>query len=441
MGIGERAFMNCTNLSSVTLPSQIRVVGDGAFSGCSSLFSVQSTSANPPMSGPNMFSQSTLGHTLYVPEEAESAYRADEHWNGFKAIVGTYLLQVPKPGLMSYMLTDSLWATVNNLTISGELNARDMSFLVRQIKKGNHLRVLDMRKVTGISDFSLNVASGKAGVSVLSVVYLPESVVNLSDHAFDGYVNLTEVDMPNGVLSVGNYAFRHCSSLSVADLPFGLRKLGNYAFYGCRKLKNFSYSGHNYKLLGNLFCSSDGKSIIAYPVGNDEADLVLPDSILSIETGAFASSANLSAVTLPQALKSIGDSAFADCQSLSAINIPGSVTYFGMGAFIQDSSLMTLHIAEGVKYIGNSAFQNCSALNSITMAGSVESIGDYAFWNCQRIENFISYASYPPKCKANAFVRRFESPYGHLFTLSEAVPRYQGAPWSIFTVEAMANGE
>ena len=38
--IGDRAFQNCTSLTSVTIPDSVRSIGDIAFSGCVSLTSV-----------------------------------------------------------------------------------------------------------------------------------------------------------------------------------------------------------------------------------------------------------------------------------------------------------------------------------------------------------------------------------------------------------------
>ena len=124
-------------------------------------------------------------------------------------------------------------------------------FLVRQIKRGRTtLRVLDVcAKVTGISDFSLECGIWESRCICPSVVYLPESVVNLSDHAFLTVgVNLTKWICSMEMLSVGNYAPQPFD----CGLPFGFAGFGRYAFMRCHKLKNFSYSGHNYKLLGNL---------------------------------------------------------------------------------------------------------------------------------------------------------------------------------------------
>ena len=38
--IGDRAFLGCTRLTSITLPEGITSIGDGAFSGCDSLTSI-----------------------------------------------------------------------------------------------------------------------------------------------------------------------------------------------------------------------------------------------------------------------------------------------------------------------------------------------------------------------------------------------------------------
>ena len=247
-----------------------------------------------------------------------------------------------------------------------------------QTDKENHLRVLDMRKVTGISDFSLECGIWESRCICPFCSLLARIGCEFVRPCFWRLMSIWRKWIcPMGLLSVGNYAFRHCSSLSVADLPFGLRKLGNYAFMG---VANWKISAIQVIIISCwvIFLQQWWQVYHCLSRGQWWGGFGIAWQYSQYRDWRFASSVNLSAVTLPQALKSIGDSAFADCQSLSAINIPGSVTYFGMGAFIQDSSLMTLHIAEGVKYIGNSA---CPELFCTQLHNNGGQCGEY-WWLC-----------------------------------------------------------
>ena len=52
--------------------------------------------------------------------------------------------------------------------------------------------------------------------------------------------------------------------------------------------------------------------------------VVIPDSVTSIEDGAFEDCASLTSVEIPNSVTSIGKSAFEDCASLTSVEIPAN---------------------------------------------------------------------------------------------------------------------
>lgn len=93
-GIEESAFENCTSLSSITIPSTVEYIFYKAFYGCSNLIEVISQSITPPSyaffydtQGENdriLFSDYNV--PLYVPTGCISNYKAAEGWKQFTNI-------------------------------------------------------------------------------------------------------------------------------------------------------------------------------------------------------------------------------------------------------------------------------------------------------------------------------------------------------------------
>ena len=120
-------------------------------------------------------------------------------------------------------------------------------------------------------------------------------------------------------------------------------------------------------------------------VGN-ATSIVIPDSVISVGSGAFEGCSSLTSITIPDGVTSIGYySVFEGCSSLTSITIPDSVTSIGDNAFWNCSSLTSITIPDSVTSIGNGAFSGCSRLTSITIPDSVTSIGNSAFWNCSSL--------------------------------------------------------
>lgn len=77
--------------------------------------------------------------------------------------------------------------------------------------------------------------------------------------------------------------------------------------------------------------------------------VTIPDTVVSLEFGAFNSCEQLQTVNLPDGLVEICDSAFASCDSLKSIVIPASVVTMGSGIFDYCSSLESITFENGSK--------------------------------------------------------------------------------------------
>ena len=95
--IGRSAFYNCTSLTSVTIGNSVTSIENYAFYDCTSLKEVYCKPTIPPTGGSNMFSYLTydggykpIGCKIYVPRNSVSAYKAKQYWSDYKSYIVGY---------------------------------------------------------------------------------------------------------------------------------------------------------------------------------------------------------------------------------------------------------------------------------------------------------------------------------------------------------------
>ena len=86
--IGDYAFQNCSGLTSVAIGGGVKSIRSGAFANCEELTDVTCYAKIIPSTESNVFNDSYIEYaTLHVPTGAINAYKATEPWKNFKKIV------------------------------------------------------------------------------------------------------------------------------------------------------------------------------------------------------------------------------------------------------------------------------------------------------------------------------------------------------------------
>jgi len=151
------------------------------------------------------------------------------------------------------------------------------------------------------------------------------------------------------VTSIGLSAFGACESLT------GIWVDDNNAYYSSDDT-------------GVLF-NKEKTSIIQVP-GSISGGYTIPDSVTSVEHGAFSFCSSLTSVTIGNGVTTIGSSAFEDCSSLTSVTIGDGVTSIGDYAFYDCTSLTSVTIPDSVTSIGSRAFSWCTSLTDVYYPGT-----------------------------------------------------------------------
>lgn len=117
--------------------------------------------------------------------------------------------------------------------------------------------------------------------------------------------------------------------------------------------------------------------------------VMIPDSVIEIEGGAFKDCKHLASITLPDGVTVTSDSerndfsdgAFSGCTSLAHLTIPGGMKRIEFRAFAKTTGLKQVTISKGVEVICYAAFKDCSNLQCVILPEGLIKIEAEAFSN------------------------------------------------------------
>ena len=377
--ICDRAFFDCINLTSISVPNSVKNIGEWAFAGCSLLSSIDIPNSVISI-GNNAFAGCLSLKYISIPESviclngnpfgewdgeleclsANFIYEDDVLFNKDKSEIISFRNQE----IESYIIPDS----VTSIGDGAFGCCSSLSSLV----------IPD--SVVNIKGNPFYFWKGKLECLSASFIYEDNVLFNMDKSKLISYRNQEAKSfiIPNGVMSIEKYAFSDCSSLISISVPKSVTSIGDGAFDGCSSLSSIAISDSVTSISAWTF---DGcKSL---------RSLVIPDSVTSIGNEAFRGCSSLCSLVIPDSVTSIGDGAFDGCSSLRSLVVSDSVTSIGDGAFDGCKSLRSLVISDSVTSIGDGAFGSCSSLRSLVIPDSVTSIGDGAFSSCSSLRSLV----------------------------------------------------
>ena len=392
--IGNYAFLECEKLKSVTLPSGLISIGDRAFNSCISLTSLDlpsslTTVGELALAGCPQLTSLTL-HSGLTNIKGNNLLGGYTFYNNLKDVryiidsdLETYL-QSNHPIIndircgIKYYLNDQ---EITTLEIpSGITSIGDGVFL-----SSNNLTNLTLSsKITSAGKYAFNNCSNLKDIRYYIyddlATYIqkghPAFYVNCGIKYYWNNQEITTLEIPTSVTSIGNHAFYCCNGLTSIDFPSNLSSIGDWAFSNCSGLTSVDLPSSITKMGEYVFNNCENLS-----------NVNLPSGITTISTGAFSYCSNLKYIELPAGITSIGDDAFVNCSNLQNINLPSGITTIGSGAFWDCSNLTNVILPSVLTSIGDIAFVNCSNLANVTLSSNITSIGRSAFSDCKSLKN------------------------------------------------------
>ena len=359
--IGRNAFLDCYQLTSVTIGNSVTSIGYRAFDGCASLASITIPDSVTTI-GDSAFEACTDLTSITIPDSVTS--------------IGSFAF---------YNCDNLTTVTIGNGVTSIGVWAFDGCYNLKNLTIGNG--------VSSIGDFAFKGCTSLTSINIpdcvtsigqqafrdcsnLTSVTIGNSVTSIGDGAFFNCDNLKNVTIGNSVTSIGDRAFSYCYNLTSITIPDSVTSIGDYAFDGCDGLKYVYYQGNVENWLSIQFENYTSNPCYyaenLYFNGSLVTELVIPDSVTSIGYGAFRNCTSLTSVTIGNSVISIGDYAFYNCTSLTSVTIGNSVTSIGEEAFYRCASLTSITLPDSVTSIGEEAFYSCDNLKDVYYQGNVE---------------------------------------------------------------------
>ena len=286
--IESEAFSNFVNLTAVTIPDTVRVIGDCAFRSC------------------GLTSVTMEGYVRQISENAFWGCTGPIHLTILSSMEKTCrkcFKSVPFVRYKEFPCLEEPWEWLHS-----PLNGYDRSGLcgddLSWYQKGKELYIVGTGKMYDDGGYSFPTDRWEW----FHHLYITPGCTDIGDYAFncreeyDSYwAEVTDREESGG----WGYYDERCHALESVHIPDTVKRIGFAAFEGCCRLE----------------------------------EVTIPGNVEEIGTWAFKNCDYLHDITIKEGVKRIGSEAFADCgwdhwsHKLYSITIPDSVTEIGEDAF------------------------------------------------------------------------------------------------------------
>lgn len=429
--IGDEAFAYCSSLTSVELKPGVSQIYSGAFANCPNITSV-SLPDGLYMIGDSCFNGSLLS-TITIPSTVQTIGSYSFYNNNLSSII--------LPNDLS-SLGESAFANNN---ISGAINIPDqLGYFNSSVFANNPIDEVvfgDNPSIGGISAYAFSNTNIKkfkvpesvhtmhgwalAGCSKLENVYLPSNLTTMHEEIISGS-KVVEVFVPNTVYETLTNVFAgvpgltvYCEAESKPDSwQDDWNDVGVPVVWGAKRPYSLSYGTGSNGFSGSAYAFINGTNVdgvVTNGVVFDGEKVYFPTTIVrdgieypmtSINNYGFFRS-NIKEITIPSHVTNLGAWAFARCNDLETVTIEashlkpttstfnvtleytfafcpklkevtlpepgGTLEYYYYSTFVECTSLTKANIPSRTKSISG-MFYGCTSLTDITFNGTVQDL-------------------------------------------------------------------
>ncbi len=364
--IGEQAFLYCTGLTELNLPSSVTTVEKEAFAQCSDIASL------------------TLGENLQ-----NVGYQA---FHGFLALENVYYNASNLEIDNEYVL----WGYYNGKFTQAEkkivLHIGENVENIVNIFHGTEISKINISSLDKWFKFTSFAPYSEEGLfidgSPITSIVVPSDVTEVNV-CFGGCTEVKEIVIHDGVTKIADSAFEGCTGTEILTIGKGVCSIGELAFADMFNLKTLNYNaqsltdyfvhyytGGPFRDMGKdtengttIYFGSEVSAFENHMLYGASVGTVVIPSIEQIFSEGFE---------LPNATNGV----LVGGEAVSVLVIPESVTEIPSGAFLENLSITEVVFHSGITKIGDSAFERCLNLTKISNLPSGCEIGAYAFNNC-----------------------------------------------------------
>ena len=325
--IQDRAFDECSSLTSIVIPESVEQIGSFAFEGCSSLTSIVIHDGVKSI-GESAFNRCSSLSSIVIPNSVTSIGKSA--FGSCDRLEQMPIMEVEIDNLIYRLLFHNQLAmrvgysdAPETIVIPSEITHEGVQYRVKPDTEAIFKDCKSLKSVT-----------------------ILDGVTSIADWAFEGCESLESITIPASVTSIGYRPFHKCSSLAsivVAE--------GNTVYDSRENCNALIHTATNTLLYG---CQNT----------------IIPNGVTSIGDFAFGGCKSLTSIVIPNSVESIGELAFWECDSLKSITIPDGMKSIRKKAFAYCDSLTKVIIPASVTSIEEEAFYYCE-LRTIRYGGTI----------------------------------------------------------------------
>ena len=378
-------------------------------------------------------------------------------------------VHVETPGTLKELLMDMEF-TGTQLTLTGTLNAADLSFIHDGKGRMENVEELDISQIKvqpSDESYANGSVSYRPGDNLEPTAYFYYSeeyscdtsyvssglgfghyVYRIHDKnlggLFLGNTTYRKVVLPNWLGAIGDFMFQRSnveecifpdvyaeikegafidSKIASVKLPKECKTIGTLAFFrsalksiNLGNITNLGTSAFAYsKLEGDITIGS----VETIPAECFEAcqiaSVKFSKGLKIIGTRAFASNKNVFvSLSFPEGLEKIYDGAFTGCDNLITVEIPKTLKYIGYNVFSKNW-VETLQSEDGVYYVGSIAYafaESAKSMSSIKFKEGTTALSSNLYASNDYVKSSLVAVEIPSSVKQIGKEHNYDSSYG-----------------------------
>lgn len=229
-------------------------------------------------------------------------------------------------GSLSSLLSANEKNTIEDLVITGSIDARDFKTMRDSMPNLTHLNI----SAVTIESYTGNDGTYSFPDNVYPANTIPIQAFYYSD-TYTGKTSLLNIIFPETLLAIDRDALGSSGLLSVF-IPASVETIAHTAFIDTKGLITVDDNNPNYSSLDGVLFNKTKDSLIVCPT-TKLGTYTIPSTVKIIAFGAFLNCIYLDSIILPASILEIDGWAFAYCTGLTTVTIPSSLQRLGYSAF------------------------------------------------------------------------------------------------------------